>query len=384
MNRTIAAALALAAGVIPGIAAAAPATPVPTRDYFNDTYKAERVLDWGERPVWSFDSSKIAFTIDDEHAGPAYELDVATRKVRCITCKWGASAFVSRIYYLADGSYLISGPLSLATAESMIAPKPRVPGKTELYWMPADGSTPPQALGAVAGGEIAIDYDHSPEGTTRIAWGEFGAVNRMVVGDVVNDGKRAWLVNRTQLYSNPPAPNGTRATLTETYDFIDDGKSILFYTIETGLPTTSMYKLEMATGKVTAMPTDGQHNETHSFPDVRYGLEESNRAADSTSPYRAVSGHRTPLLQWLLDQNKTPDSAAIAEKYANKPFDLYLVDWNTGKRRRLSNTFEMGGEAHQSSPARDGARIAYAVRPALNMKFTGQPGLYIGTFSKGK
>jgi hypothetical protein len=385
MTKSVTGLLAFASSL--AISAIAPAaTPAPTREYFKDKFAVERVLDWGERPVWSADSKRIAFTVDDENLGPAYEMDVATRKVRCLTCRWGANGHVARIYYLADGSFLIEGPASLESAEATRGTKPVQVSKTYMYWMPADASLPPQPLGAVAGGEIALDYDHSTPGVDRIAWGEFAPKYRMLMGEVVNDGKRAYLVNRTVLYDGQPTDPKGLVTYTETYDFIDDGKSVLFFTGEKGQPYNGMYKVDIASGKMSKMPTDGQHNETHSFPDVRFGLEESNRATDPSGPYRGMSGHRIPFLALLLKWDKVPDAEAdaIGQKYGGKTFDLYVSDWATGERRRLTNTSEVGGEAHQSSPARDGSQIVWAVRPAATGKFTGKSGLYVGTFSATK
>ena len=76
-------------------------------DYLNAEFAVERVLDWGERPVWSLDGTKIAFTKSDVQDSPAYEMDLQTRNVRCLTCRWGANGLVTRVYYLPDNSYLL-------------------------------------------------------------------------------------------------------------------------------------------------------------------------------------------------------------------------------------------------------------------------------------
>jgi len=366
-----------------GAAIPARAAP-PTADYLHDKFEVEQILDWGDRPVFSPDSKRIAFTVDDEHLGPAYEMDLATRKVRCLTCRFGANGVVARVYYLSDGSYLLTGPASLETAETTLGAKPQPARGTYLYWMPADASSPPQTLGASAIGEIALDYDHSPPGEMRIAWGENQPKCRMMMGSVVNDGKRAWLVNRTILHTDPPSDPSSLVTFTETYDFIDGGKSILFFTAEKGKPYNGMYKLDIATGQTTSLRTDAQHNETHSFPDVRYGLEESNRASDPSGSYRGVSGHRGPVLASLLSLVGVPDAQALGDRYGNKPFDLYVLDWQTGQRRRLTTTNEQGGEAHQSTPARDGKHIAFSIRSAVNGEYTGKTGLFLGTFHSGR
>ena len=388
MKKHIVSALALIAAGMAVSASAGNAAPAPTRDYLNDKFDVERILDWGDRPVWSPDSKRIAFTVSDAKLSAAYEIDVATRKVRCLTCRWGANGMVARVYYLADGSFLIAGPPSLESAEATVGadadPKRHPASTTYMYWMPADLSLPPQPLGAAPLGEIAIDYDHSAPGETRIAWGESQPKYRMVMGSIVNDGKRAYLTNRTLLHSDPGVDPKSPVTMIETYDFIDDGKSVLFFTIEKGRAYNGMYKLDTATGKMTSLQTDDQHNETHSFPDLRYGLEESNRASDPSGPYRGLSGHRPSLLAWSLKAAGVADAEAMGERYGGKTFDLYILDWKTGKRRRLTNVSDLGGEAHQSSPARDGTHIAFSMTPPPSGPFAGKGGLYIGKFSNTK
>lgn len=383
MKKLIRMALPVLAGLMAQHASSAQPAATPTPDYFSDKFEIERILDWGDRPVWSPDSKRVVFTRDYREFGPAYEIDVATRQVRCLTCRWGASGLVSRVYYLPDSSFLIVAPPSLGTAETTRDGKPNFVSGNDLYWMPADASLPPQPLMASAMGEIALDYDHSSPGEMRIAWGELGEKPRMLTGNVVHDGKRAFLVNRTILYTSSLKDPKSPVSLLETYDFLDGGKSIAFATVErTNPPRAAMYKLNIANGEVTAMPHDGQQNETHSFPDLRYGLEESNRASDPSGPYRGFSGNRPWAFTWGLDLLGIPNAKALGERYGGKTFDLYVLDWQTGKRRRLTNVSDIGGQAHQSSPARNGRQVVFTMEAPKTGPYAGKGGLYIGTFRK--
>lgn len=369
------------AGLMSQQASSAPSSAAPAGDYFKDRFEIERVLDWGDRPVWSADSKRIAFTRDYKSFGPAYEMDVATRQVRCLTCRFGASGFLQRIYYLPDNSYLIVAAPSIGTAEVTRDGKSTQVDGNALYWMPADASLPPQPLAAAALGEVAIDYDHSTPGEIRIAWGEYNGKARMLMGNIVHNGKQAFLVNRTVLYTDALKDPKSLVTLMETYDFIDDDKSVAFSTLEAGKdPRAAMYKLDIATGAVTAMPHDGQHNETHSFPDVRYGLEESNRASDPSGPYRGISANRPWAFAWAFKLMGRPDGEALGQRYGGKTFDLYALDWQTGKRRRLTNVSDLGGQAHQSSPARNGRQVVFTMEAPKSGPYAGKGGLYIGTF----
>ena len=370
--------------VAASFAATAAAKPgkISTPDYLRDTFTVERVLDWGSRPIWSADSKRIVFTRDDKSPSPAYELDLKTRKVRCLTCRFEKAGLVQRIYYLPDDSLLILGPPGLDAARP--APNTVQPGASELYWMPADASLPPQALDAPAFGEIALDYASLRGGPTRIAWGEFLTGMRMTVGSLVHDGKRASISDRSVVYTHPPADPASRVTFTETYDFLNAENAILFFTVEKGRPLNGMYKINLADGEISAMPTDGQHIETHLFPDTRYGLEESNRASDPSSPFRGMSGHPKNLAKILAAFSGVPDAAALSERYAGRTFDLYAVDFQTGERRRLTEVSDVGGQAHQSSTARNGKNIIFEMVAPQSGPFAGKSGLYLGTFSRKK
>ena len=118
--------------VAASFAATAAAKPgkISTPDYLRDTFTVERVLDWGSRPIWSADSKRIVFTRDDKSPSPAYELDLKTRKVRCLTCRFEKAGLVQRIYYLPDDSLLILGPPGLDAARP--APNTVQPGASEL------------------------------------------------------------------------------------------------------------------------------------------------------------------------------------------------------------------------------------------------------------
>jgi hypothetical protein len=373
-------AAALASGA-PLAAQAARKAEVASIDYLNAPFTLERVLDWGERPVWSPDGTRIAFLPDDKSDGPAYELDLRTRKVRCLTCRWGANGRVARIYYLPDNSFLVLADPQLVTAAVVRSERARrAQGATALFWMDAAASMPPQPLHADAVGEIAINPEMSADGSIQIAWGEFGEKPRMLTGMIVQDRNHAALTDRLIAYAYPPADCESLVTITETYDFADRGKSVLFFTMEKNSLSQGMYMIDLESGRMTRMPTDGSHNETHLFSDERFGLEESNRASDPSSPIRGVTGHMVPAVESILRRAGRPDAKELAERYGGRKFDLFIHEWASGKRRRLTFVSDIGGEAHQSSPARDGRRIAFAMSAPPTGPYAGKGGLYVGTF----
>jgi len=246
--------------------------------------------------------------------------------------------------------------------------------------MPASAAMPPQALQADAIGEIAIDYKQLPGGGSRIAWGEFSGNPQMTTGELVHDGSRAALTNRRIAYSYPPADTNSPITIIETYDFAQNGKSVLFFTIEKGWLSQGMYMIGLESGKITHMPTDDAHNETHLFPNERFGLEESNRASDPSSPIRGLTGHPVSAVEAMLSRAGRADAKEMAQRYGGRGFDLFLHDWVSDKRRRLTFVSDLGGEAHQSSPSRDGRRVVFAMIAPRSGPFVGKSGLYVGTF----
>ena len=71
-------------------------------EYFTIT----QITEFGERPVWSPDGKKIAFM--DREFGDAYELDLASGEIECITCEFEHEGFL-RVHYMKDGDYLLLG-----------------------------------------------------------------------------------------------------------------------------------------------------------------------------------------------------------------------------------------------------------------------------------
>jgi hypothetical protein len=364
--------LALLWSAIPFIGCAdAPGSAVG--DYFTAPFEVHRVLDWGERPDWSPDGNRLAFTESDTEESYAYELDLRTGEVRCLTCQWGPNGLVTRIYYLLDSSFLIlAGPDVVST---------------QLHWMPASLSMPPQSLNATASGEVAISRQGSGEGRFRIAWGAFqNSASQMLTGEIVHDGSRAELSDVRVVYeyplnSPPPQAGDSLATFVETYNFAKDDQVVTFWTIERTTIDGEMYELELSTGALTKLYQSPWHNETHLLPVQRFGIEESNRASDPDGPFRGVSSLPAEFLALVLLLLGVEDPPTEPLD-AGRPFDLFLVAIDGSERvRRLTHVSDIGGQAHQSVPAPDGRRVAFALQAPSSGPFAGKPGLYVGQFN---
>ena len=345
--RPVLAALAL---LVAGSTAVVSADEPAPFDYINAKFEMTKVLDWGDRPNWSPDGTRLVFTESDTAQGFAHVLDLTTGDDDCLTCRWGQRGLVTRIYHLPDASYLIeAGPNLLLT---------------ELYWMPASAATAPQALGVRASGEVAISPRGSATAGFRLAWSSAFSNSEIMTGRLVHDGATASVIDQRPVPRAPVDPNDSLLRYGEPYDFTNDDTKLLYWGF--AAPADGeMYEVDLATGKVRYLYRDPSHNETHVFPGEHFGLEESNRASDPDSPVRGVSG--------LLA------GTANAPGGVGGPFDLFVVDLDDPSRtQRLTHVSDIGGQANQSTPSPDGRRIAFVV--------SGPPGgvpsgLYIGEFT---
>ena len=360
-------------------ASAVPAkTPNSTQiDYLTAPFRQERILDWGDRPDWSHDGRRIIFTKDDITDGPAYEIDVATRKVRCLTCALGKNQFVTRIFHLPDDSFLIEASPNMESGSGGGGGAM----KTQLFWM-AKTLGRPTPLGTGAMGDIAIAPSANADGSVNIAWARpKGAGLHLVMGKLHHDKRTARLADISELYDYQPGQAG-EASFPEAYDFMDNGKSVLFWTVEMKTLNGEMYKADIATGLVSRVYATPSHNETHLFPDERFGLEESNRLSDPDGPYRGVSGLGEGAIEMFLRMRGEKDAARLTASNSDKGFDVFVVTMDGKSRRMLTNVSTSGAQAHQSVVASDGRRIAFAVKGPEGGPSADPVGIYIGTFGR--
>lgn len=375
---------------------AAPSAAAPGRgmgpDYMTDEFRTTRLLDWGTRPDWSPDGKRIAFTEAEFRDTHAYEIDVATREVRCLTCRYGMNGVIMRVYYLPDGSFLILASRDLAGPHMQTRASNRSDEtKAELYWMPASADVAPRPLGTPACCEIAIS-SRVVDGATQIAWMSVdGGLSSLNLARLVRNGNSASMEGRRTLYDLTQRSRSPHVTVTETYGFKDNDTAIYFWTMDpaSGKIDGEMYQIDIASGKLAAMYLDPWHNETHLFPDERFGLEESNRASDPSGAWRGVSAQQGPVVSSIAKRLGLAPPAEPTLDYApfgslkgfGRPFDLFIVSMEyPSKRRQLTDVGRFGVNAGQSAPSPDGRRIAYAIDPRANPEMVNDVGLYVGEF----
>ncbi len=371
------AAILAASLVLGGPAGAAPRKANDAAiDYLTAPFRQERILDWGNRPNWSPDGRRIVFTKDDLVDGPAYEIDVQTRKVRCVTCHLGDARFVTRIFYLPDASFLIEATPGMKGGGGGAGDALR----TQLYWMPK-GMGQPISLGTGAMGDIAIARKANADKSVNVAWSKpKGKGLELVWGKLANDGKTASLTEVEGLYDFQPG-KPSPVSVPEAYEFIDDGRSVMFWTVEPTTLDSEMYKVDIASKAISKVHATPAHNETHTFADERFGLEESNSLSDPDGPYRGISGLSQAAVKIMLQMAGKPGAGELAAANSDKGFDLAVVTLDGKRRRQLTRLSTAGAQAHQSIVSPDGRHIAFAVKSALPA-MAKTTGLYVGTFGK--
>ena len=357
--------------------AAEPESGAGKIDYLTAPFRQERILDWGNRPNWSPDGRKIVFTKDDLVDGPAYEIDVKTKKVRCLTCKFGKTQFVTRIFYLPDNSFLIEAAPGMAGGSGGAADA----GRTQLFWMPKSLGKP-VSLGTGAMGDIAIARTPNADKSVNVAWSRPRDQGlQLAMGKLKNDGRTAQFSDIQLLYDYKIG-QPSETSFPEAYEFIDDGRAVMFWTIEPKTADSEMYKVDIATRAVSKVYATPAHNETHLFPDERYGLEESNYLSDPNGPYRGVSGLGKSGVEMVLQMKGVPNAKEVAAANSDKGFDIFAITMDGKSRRPLTNISPSGAQAHQSIVSPDGRQIAFAVKGPKAGASPHPVGLYVGTFGK--
>jgi hypothetical protein len=99
----------------------------------------QKLLDYGERPYWSADGTRIAFI--ETNYGDVCEVDLETREVRNLTRGLGDHHSFLRVLYLANGDYLLIGPKRFKDRDISRHVE------SELWVMDKNASRPPKPLG---------------------------------------------------------------------------------------------------------------------------------------------------------------------------------------------------------------------------------------------
>jgi hypothetical protein len=269
----VAAALAAAAFAAPGAEAAATGTSALQR-------KAGSPLDalppnlelltlFGERADFSPDNRRVAFMA--KSFGDAFVIDLATRRIRCLTCNVPGAAFL-RVMHLASGDYLLIGPERF---EDVHVSRSR---DNELWFLSARPGSRPLKLGqrisegaavSKSAMRIAFAVGHAQDATIA------ESATELVVAEVEIVDGRPQLAHRRVVHRSP-----TKACALEAQDFYDQDRWLTFTCYEPA-SSASVWTLDLATGTgVNQSAAIGFYNEVEGiFPDGQHACVESDHQA---------------------------------------------------------------------------------------------------------
>ncbi|PYR56745.1 MAG: hypothetical protein DMF85_15590 [Acidobacteria bacterium] len=231
----------------------------------------EVLTDFGERADISPDNQRVAFMA--KSFGDAMVIDLASRRIRCLTCNVPGAVFL-RVMHLASGDYILIGPDHF---ENIRVSRTR---DNELWFLSRERGSKPVKFHekmsegvAVSKTGLKVAYSQTHEQAPDVAPG----ASRLVVADVKLESGGATLVNKKIVYES--ADN--RCTL-EAQDFYDrDAKMTATCYEPQGL--ASVMGLDVATGVMTNFSkAPGTYNEVEGiFPDGRYTCVEADRQVDT-------------------------------------------------------------------------------------------------------
>jgi hypothetical protein len=263
MRSAVLMALAAAAALLPATTPAqrkegTPLATVPPN--------VELLTRFGERADISPDNQRVAFMA--KSFGDAFEIDLQTRAIRCLTCNVPAATFL-RVMHLSSADYLLIGPDHF---EDVHTSRSR---DNELWFLSRKPGSRPVKLGqkmsegaAVSktstkvGFAIGHAQDASiPEGTTEL-----------VVADVDVSGEQPRLTGRQVVQRS-----ASDACSLEAQDFYDHDRRMTFTCYEPG-GKASVWTIDLATREtVNQSAAIGFYNEVEGiFPDDRNTCVESD------------------------------------------------------------------------------------------------------------
>ena len=222
---------------------------------------------FGERADISPDNTTIAFM--DKSFGDAFNIDLKTRTIRCVTCNVPGAAFL-RIMYLSSGDYILIGPRTFTDIHSS-----RTKDNQLWFLSKAAGSKPQPFTEKMSEGaalskksmKISYSITHAQDESLPA---EYSA---LYVADVVVSGGSARLENKKKVYESK-----SNACRIEAQDFFDNDRKMTFTCYEPkGL--ASVMTIDLGTGKVENMSkAPGTYNECEGiYPDGLYTNVEADR-----------------------------------------------------------------------------------------------------------
>jgi Tol biopolymer transport system component len=251
---------------------------------------------FGERADFSPDNKSIAFM--DKSFGDAFVIDLATRRIHCLTCSIPGAAFL-RVMHLSNGDFLLIGPEKFTDIHTSRT------RDNELWYLSRNPGSKPVRLGekmsegaAVSKHSMKIAVAEMPQQFADIPAGS----SRMITADLDLSGPTPKLINREVIYESH-----TNACGLEAQDFHDNDSKLTFICYNhKDLPPNAdefanVMDLDLQTGKATNMTQhDGSYNEVEGiFPDGQHTCVESDRQDEQLGGRRG--SHNIDIWKLRLD-----------------------------------------------------------------------------------
>jgi len=240
------------------------AQPGPAAKQWEDAI----VLSWfGERPTFSPDGKRVAFV--DKQFGNAFEIDIATRRIRNLTGNLPHQGII-RVQYLPNGDFLLTAPRML------LGPETRFKG-AGLWVLKSD-----LAHGLMPLDQLVMEGVAVSRRSNRIAFTELpggNSTSEFYTADIAYEGGQARLVNRQRVIREKPC-------MGETQDFRNADREITFTCYARREPgrgeQAGVYGVDIASGKVTRYrDRDEEYNEVEGIaPDGSWTAVECTARID--------------------------------------------------------------------------------------------------------
>jgi len=280
----------------------APLAPKSSSPLDNLAKNIEALTTFGERASISPDNKRVAFM--NRSFGDAFEIDLATRQIRCLTCEIPRAASL-RVMHLVTGDYLLIGPPHI-----FVDDLGRGRGEeNQLWFMSQKPGSKPIELGVKNCEGAAVSKT-----SLKLGWAQSGVQNkalakddyRLFTGELQIDpsGNSAKIINQKLVHQSMDPP-----CKLEAQDFFDSDKKMTFSCYKTtkeGEESAVVMMADLEKGKVKEASYDpGVHNEPEGILTATgngtWTLIESDRHSRDRGLRSGIDGWPVDIFKLLLD-----------------------------------------------------------------------------------
>ena len=230
----------------------------------------ELLTTFGERADFSPDNKQVAFM--NKSFGDAFTIDLATRKIRCLTCNVPGTAFL-RVMHLISGDYILIGPERFKDLRTSRG------ADNELWFLSKKPGSKPIRFGqkmsegaAISKKSLKISFSVVSAQDPTLA----PTQSQLFVADIDLSTDTPRLINKKLVHNSASAD-----CRMEAQDFFDNDRKLTLSCYEPQ-SLASVAVLDLASGKVENMSkAPGTYNEPEGiFPDGQFTLVEADRQVD--------------------------------------------------------------------------------------------------------